>query len=797
MLAILRKEINSFFASTIGYLVIALFLLINGLVLWLFKGEFNILDYGFADLSPFFLLAPWVLLFLIPAITMRSFSDEKKQGTLELLLTKPISHLELVLGKYLGAFVLILLALSPTLLYSIAINDLKLDSNTIDTGRILGSYLGLLFLAAAYTAIGLFSSTLSDNQIVAFLVAVCLCLIFYIGFEGIADIAFPFFEKLGMSYHYKSISQGVLDTRDLIYFLSITTIFILLTKARITATSTWKKSVWIQRGVILTAIIVLNMGSYSLYQRFDLTKDQRYTLDQASKNLIETINSPIMVDVFLESETLNSSFRKLQTETKQLLQEFNALNSNINYSFINALEDESTRKQNLRDLDQRGLKPMQVNVYENGKQSQEVVIPWALASYNGLTIEIPLLKQKIGANQQDMVSNSVQHLEYAFADAFNKLIHPKSKKIAILQGNGQLETKYIADFLKTIRDYYYIAPFTLDSVASNPKQTLQKLSQYDLVISAKPTIAFTEKEKLVLDQYAMQGGNTMWLLDKVIMDKDSLYNTKGENVGIPRDLNLTDFFFKYGIRINPVLIADIYSAPITLALGEGSEAQFQPLQWQYSPLANSQNNHPIVRNIDMVKFDFANQIDTLKTSHSAINKTLLLQSSPLTKVLGMPKLISLEEVTKQPDPKTFNKGAQNLAVLLEGKFTSVYHNRIKPFKLNKAHNTSVPAKMIIIADGDVIKNDLGRNGPLELGFDRFSGKKFGNKEFLLNCTNYLLEDNGLINIRSKVVKFSFLDPQKIAAQKAKWQFANILLPLLLLALFGFIFNYIRRKKYSL
>lgn len=793
MLAILRKEINSFFASPIGYLVIGLFLLINGLFLWLFKGEFNILDYGFADLSAFFLLAPWVLLFLIPAVTMRSFSDEKKQGTLELLLTKPISHLKIVLGKYLGAFVLILLALLPTLLYSIAINDLKMDSDVVDTGSMIGSYLGLLFLAAAYTAIGVFASTLSDNQIVAFLAAVFLCLVFYIGFEGIADMSSAFIEQLGMSYHYKSISQGVIDTRDLIYFLSITAIFILFTTERI-KTSKPQNSTWIQLGITLAVIIALNIGSDSVYQRFDLTADQRYTLDEASKTLIENVDSPIMVDVFLEGEGFTSEFRKLQTETKQLLEEFNALNSNINYSFINPLEDENTREQNLRGLMQRGLTPMQVNVSENGKKSQDIVIPWALASYNDVTIEIPLIKNKIAASQQEIVSNSVQHLEYAFADGFNKLINPKNKKIAVLQGNKQLDTQYVADFLKTIRDYYYIAPFTLDSVASNPEQTLQKLNTFDLVLSAKPTEVFTEQEKLVLDQYTMQGGRSMWMLDKVVMDKDSLYNDKGENVGIPRDLNLTDFFFKYGVRINPVLIADIYSAPITLAMGEGSEAQFQPLQWPYSPLANSQNNHSIVSNIDMVKFDFANQIDTLKND---IKKTVLLQSSPLTKVVGMPKLISLEEVTKEPNPKTFNKGQQNLAVLLEGEFTSVYNNRVKPFKLTKERNTSVPTKMIVIADGDVIKNDVGRNGPLELGFDRFSGRKFGNKEFLLNCVNYLLEDNGLINIRAKEVKVSFLDPQKIVAQKTKWQLINIALPLVLLAIFGFAFNYIRRKKYSL
>ncbi|MEM5540088.1 gliding motility-associated ABC transporter permease subunit GldF [Olleya sp. AS48] len=234
MLAILKKEINSFFASPIGYLVIAIFLLLNGLFLWVFKGEFNILDNGFADLSTFFLLAPWILIFLIPAVTMRSFSDEKKQGTLELLLTKPITTLQLVLGKYFGALLLIIIALIPTLLYVYTVYQLGNPLGNLDFGSTLGSYFGLLFLVAAYTAIGIFASTISDNQIVAFIIAVFLCLFFYIGFEGIADvISSNTVEQLGMNAHYKSMSRGVLDTRDLIYFLSITILFIALTKFNI------------------------------------------------------------------------------------------------------------------------------------------------------------------------------------------------------------------------------------------------------------------------------------------------------------------------------------------------------------------------------------------------------------------------------------------------------------------------------------------------------------------------------------------------------------------------------------
>ncbi|MCX7548616.1 gliding motility-associated ABC transporter substrate-binding protein GldG [Xanthomarina sp. F1114] len=792
MFAILRKEINSFFASPIGYLVIALFLLLNGLILWLFKGEFNIIDSGFADLSLFFLLAPWVLNFLIPAVTMRSFSDEKKQGTLELLVTKPISLINIVLGKYLGAFILILIALIPTLLYVYTVYQLGSPVGNIDMGSTLGSYFGLLFLVAAYTSIGVFASTLSDNQIVSFIVAVFLCIIFYTGFEGIADIlSSSFIEQLGMNAHYKSMSRGVLDTRDIIYFLSITIFFIFLTSKRITTKGLQKKESLVLIGLFI-GLFALNTVSNNYYGRYDLTSDKRYTISESALGIIDEVQSPIIIDVFLEGEDFPSEFRRLKTETKQILEEFSAHNKNIVFHFINPIADEKNREANIQKLNERGLTPMQLTVEEKGKSSQAVIFPWALASYNDITVKIPLVKNKIGATQQELVNHSVQHLEYAFADGFSKLINPRNKKIAFLIGNGELKGRYIEDFLKTVSEYYNLAPFTLDSVANKPQQTLDQLKDFDLIVSAKPTEAFTENEKLVLDQFTMAGGKSLWLIDAVAMEKDSLYST-GKSIAIGRDLNLTDFFFKYGVRINPVLVNDLYSAPITLAIGEGSEARFQQFPWFYSPLVNPESHHPIVNNLNLVKFDFANQIDTLKND---IKKTILLKSSILSKIDGTPREISLEMTSEEPDPNVYKNPHQNLAVLLEGEFTSVYNNRVKPFSLSKERNKSKPTKMIVIADGDVIKNELGKNGPIELGFDRGSGQLYGNKEFLLNAVNYLLDDNGLINIRSKEIVVSFLDYKKAASEKTKWQLINILLPLVILGVFGYLFNFYRKKKYA-
>ncbi|WP_458626993.1 gliding motility-associated ABC transporter substrate-binding protein GldG [Winogradskyella sp. PC D3.3] len=544
--------------------------------------------------------------------------------------------------------------------------------------------------------------------------------------------------------------------------------------------------------VIIVGLVIVNMISSSVYQRFDLTKDHRYTLSDVSKDLISDLDSPLIIDVFLEGD-FPSEFRLLQTEVKQIIDEFQLETKQIFVNYINPIEDETTRQRNIEELTKSGLEPYINTDNSTGQVKQDIIFPWAFASYKGKTVKISLLKRSITQGLQEQINNSVQALEYAFADGFSKLVNAKTKKIAILKGNGELDDLYIADFLKTVKPYYNLAQFTLDSVATNPQGTLDKLKDYDLIIAAKPSIPFTEKEKLVLDQYTMNGGKSLWLTESVIMDKDSLYNEAGTGVSIMRDLQLNDFFFKYGVRVNPSLVKDLYSAPIMLSIGEGSQAQMQPIQWQYSPLAASNPNHSITKNLNLVKFDFASPIDTLKNS---VKKSILLQSSPKSKLEGAPSTISLANVTKAPDEASYSLGPQNLAVLLEGEFSSVYDQRILPFKVKNFKSKSPATKMIVISDGDLIRNDVIRNRPQELGFDQLTGKSFGNKEFLLNSVNYLLDDSGLINIRSKEINVAFLDADKIKDNKSTWQFINIALPLILLGLFGFIFNYLRKRKYA-
>ena len=549
--------------------------------------------------------------------------------------------------------------------------------------------------------------------------------------------------------------------------------------------------------IALVVIVGVNLLSNTFYKRFDLTQDQRYTLSEAAKQTLASTNSPIYIDIFLGNE-LPSEFKKLKNESEQLLEEFSNYNENVLFRFIDPLDGEKDPTAVRQQLLQLGIKPAQVEVRENGKITSETVYPWAVAYHNDKSVLIPLLKNQLGTTSEERVNNSIQNLEYAFADGFGKLTQPKKRKVAILKGNDELEDKYLADFLSTLKEYYYLGQFTLDSVAVNPQRTLEELQKYDLLIAAQPKTPFTEEEKFTLDQFIMAGGASLWLLDATTQKKDE---SSSNAFVFGLDLNLNDFFFKYGVRINPNLVKDLYSAPIALASGDNREAQYNRYPWLYNPLSTSANNHPITTNLEGVKFTYASSMDTLPNN---IKKTILLSTSPLSKIVGLPREINYETdipenlalVNEGPKPGYFSSGEIPLAILLEGEFTSVYNNRIKPFTTEKTFNKSISTKMVIISDGDVIKNEMDRGKPLELGYDKWTQNFYGNKEFLLNTVNYLLDDSGLINIRSKKIAIAFLDPQKTTEKRTLWQAFNLLLPLGLLVLFAIGFSFFRKRKYT-
>lgn len=542
----------------------------------------------------------------------------------------------------------------------------------------------------------------------------------------------------------------------------------------------------------LALLVLINLAGNLVYKRWDLTEDRRFSLAPESEKVVAALEGPVVIDILLEGD-LPAEFERLRRETGLLLEQFATGNPEIRFAYMDPMEGGEAGPEVLEQLQQFGLKPASVTTEEGGRVSQEVVFPWAVVNHGGRSEKVALLRNQLGASTEERVNLSIQNLEYAFADAFAKLGTTTRKQLAVLKGNGEVPDNRLADLLSTLGTYYNIAPFTLDSVATNPGGTLQALGNFHAALIVKPTETFTEAEKLVLDQYMVGGGKTLWLVDPVAMELDSLLNEDGQGVALARDLNLDDLLFRYGVRINANLVADMYCTQIVLATGSGSGSEYNPVPWIYHPMVFSRDNHPINQNLEALRMQFASSIDTLENPY---RKTILYESSPRSRAEGTPKLISLKLIREEPEPERFVPGNLPLAVLVEGAFRSAYTNRILPVDLPEYREQGPENRMIVVADGDLASNQLQNGRPLELGYDKWTNNFYGNKEFLVNAVNYLLEDNGLINIRSKEVAIPLLDPRKAAADKTQWQLLNIGLPIVLLLLFGGLFRYIRRRRYA-
>ncbi|MFD0993534.1 gliding motility-associated ABC transporter substrate-binding protein GldG [Tenacibaculum geojense] len=536
---------------------------------------------------------------------------------------------------------------------------------------------------------------------------------------------------------------------------------------------------------IIIAVFIINGVASKVFKRFDLTNDQRYTLSDIAIDNISDINQPLLIKVYLQGD-FPAEFQRLQIETRQFLEELQSNNNNIRFQFINP--------DNIRErLIKKGMIPSQLTVEEDGKLSEAIIFPWAEIEYKNNTQIVSLLPNTLSYTQEEQLQNAIASLEFGFTNAIVNVKTSNRKKIAVLSGNGELDDIEMYSLLSEVSKKYKLGKFTLDSVASSPQKTINDLTKFDLAIIAKPTQKFTDEEKLVLDQFITKGGKTLWMIDNVQADTDSLYN-QGKMLAYPRDLGLTDLLFSYGIRVNNKLVQDLYASKIPLATGNiGNQPQFQSLDWYYHPLVGANPNHTITKNILPVRLRFTTQIDTLK---SDVTKTPLLVSSVLTKMVGTPKIISLSSIADDPQQQDFSSGNLLLGVLIEGNFNSAYANRTKPFEYKDFTAKSESNKMVVIADGDIGKNQIFKGQPYDLATDKWTNERFGNKDFLLNTIDYLLDDNGLIYLRNKNVEIHMLDKKKAFAEKNTWQLINIIFPLVMLTLFGFLFNYYRKKKYQ-
>ncbi len=551
----------------------------------------------------------------------------------------------------------------------------------------------------------------------------------------------------------------------------------------------------IQLSLILFIIVLLNVISGFVFTRFDLTSEKRFTLSPSTKEILKNLTDLVYVKIYLSGD-FPPGFTRLENATKEMLDEMrNYSKGNLEYQFIDpsANPDQNQRNDLYKQLYSKGLQPTTLESKSKESASQQVIFPGAIFNYHSQEIAAQFLKDQIGAPPEQMLNNSIQGLEYEIINTIRKITVQVPPQIAFIEGHGELKKNYVEDFSNTLREFYPVEYRKING-------KLDALDNYQAIIIAKPDSAFDEKDKFIIDQFIMKGGKVLWLIDQLVAEMDSLANAD-EIIAYARDLNLDDMLFRYGVRINYDLVQDLLAAPIPVVTGNvGNKPQQKLLPWFYFPLVIPESKHPIVNNINAVRFQFAASMDTIAAP--GVKKTILLTSSQYSKTQNAPARVSLELMRKKPDVRQYNSPNKTLAVLLEGKFTSNYTNRIPPLiaenKKIGFKESSVFTKMAILSDGDLIRNDYraATGQAMPLGFDRYTGEYYGNKNFLLNLMDYLCDDSGLIGIRAKELKLRILDKTKLESSKTMWQAIVTVGPLLILLIFGITKFYLRKRKFA-
>ena len=565
-----------------------------------------------------------------------------------------------------------------------------------------------------------------------------------------------------------------------------------------------KRTQFIQLISLIFIVLLVNFISTHIYTRIDLTKEKRYSLSNETKKVLNQLDDYVYVEVYLEGN-FPSGIERLSIETKRILTEFKSYNTLFQFSFINPTESKDIKTQNeiINQLYEKGLTPTTLQVKNGESYSEKIIIPGAFVKFRGKEKAIQLLKSQISRSPEQNIQNSIRELEYEFTNAILNLQSTMKPHIAFLRGHGELNDKEIEDLTKSLSEKYTIdivdlREFEIDTLGE--PDVLKKLNQIKLkklIVIAKPESAFLDIDKYMIDQYIMNGGKVLWLIDGTMADMDSLSN-KNSFLAYPlRDLNLSDQLFKYGIRLNSNIVEDISSSKIPIPVRvTNNNPKWELMPWRYFPVSIPTSDHPITNNLNAVKFDFTGSIDTVMTNTN-IKKTILLKSSPYTKLSNTPFEISLQSALNPPDQNKFNTGPQALAVLLEGNFESIYKNRLNQLDRKITFKSSIEdTKMIIVSDGDIAKNKISRGQSLPLGYDNYEKKLYGNKDFLLNSIDYLLEDNALIQIRTREIKMRLLNNQKINSERLFWQVTNVISPIIIVLIIGLFINIIRRKNYA-
>lgn len=540
-------------------------------------------------------------------------------------------------------------------------------------------------------------------------------------------------------------------------------------------------------GTLVIALVLAFSGI-----RLDLTKEKRYTLSDNTIKVLKSVQKPLTVDVYLEGD-FPASFKQLQNETKFMLEEFRKINPKIDFKFIDPMKTKMSQD----TLMAMGMQPSVLPDFKDGKVTQIYLFPYAVVKYNGGGISIPLVVQQTNINADDQLRKSIENLEYNLVSNIKAVATNKRKKVGILVNQDELSPTEFESFMRLATESYDAGPIVPKNNVEITQEDVPLLKQMSALVIAKPRKAFTDGEKVILDQYIMNGGKTLWMIDAVNAEMDTLTRAK-KLMPFPVDINMTDFFFNYGLRINPAVVKDVKKyALLKLVTGEvGGNAQYTSLPWPYFPLGIAEHDHPITKNINPVKLEFPTSIDTL--GGKKFKTHVLFESSEKTLLKQVPNYVELKEIAnvdslgqreKPSTPKIF-------AVALEGKFNSAYASRIERKSYPGFKTSSPENRMILIADGDVGRNKVIKGQALPLGVDMLTEEQFGNEQFLRNALDYLLDDSNLMELRNRNIEERLLDRHRIADERTNWQYLNLLLPLAIIGLLGGLFFWLRKKKFG-
>ena len=543
----------------------------------------------------------------------------------------------------------------------------------------------------------------------------------------------------------------------------------------------------------IVLLLILILGVIGIFKfRIDLTKEKRYTLSENTVKVLETIEKPLTIDVYLEGD-FPASFKQLQNETKFMLEEFRRINPKIDFKFIDPIKSKMSQE----SLVAMGMQPSILPDVKEGKISEIVMYPYAVAKYNSEGTSIPLIINQQGLSAPEQLTKSIENLEYNLISNIKSLSSENVKSIGILVNQDELRPEEFQSFMDLALENYKAFPIIPANGKEITLQDVPNLKRTDALVIAKPRKAFTNGEKIILDQYIMNGGKTLWMIDAVNAEMDTLFQSK-KIMAYPMDTNLTDFFFNYGIRINPGLVKDMQkSALIRIVSGEvAGNPQFSSFLWPYFPLGIAENKNPITKNINPVKFEFPTSIATLGRKN--IKTNVLFESSERTNVKQVPNYVALGEIVRTDSLSEFDKPSSPkiFAVSLEGKFNSAYASRIERTTFPNFKAQSVDNKMIVIADGDIGRNQVYKGKALPLGEDLLTKQTYGNEQFLRNALDFLLDDSNLMELRNRNIEARLLDRQRIDEERSKWQWINLLIPIALIGLLGGIFFWLRKKKFA-